>query len=94
MVITSFVLGMLTVIGIALVILVVLGIVKIYKQNDQIRSFERGIEITNSNTENWIRSLEETMCRNFDDIRREYSSYVDSRIDKLHSKANKEVLKG
>jgi hypothetical protein len=37
MVIKSFVLGMLTVIGIALVIFVVLGIVKIYKQADQIR---------------------------------------------------------
>jgi predicted PurR-regulated permease PerM len=94
MVITSFVLGMLTVIGIALVILVVLGMVKIYKQADQIRSLVRDIELTNSNAEQWIRTLEETMCRNFDEVRREYSSYGDSRIDKLHTKTNKEVLKG
>jgi ribosome recycling factor len=64
------------------------------KQADQIRSLVRDIELTNSNFDHWIRTLEETMCSNFDDIRREYSSYVDSRIDKLHTKTNKEVLKG
>jgi predicted Holliday junction resolvase-like endonuclease len=94
MVITSFVLGMLTVIGIALVILVVLGIVKIYKQDDQIRSLNRDIEHAMHNADLWVKTLEETTSRNFDEIRREYSSYVDSRIDKLQTKAKREVLKG
>jgi predicted Holliday junction resolvase-like endonuclease len=93
MVLNSFILGMLTVIGIALVVLIVLGMVKIYKQADQIRSLERSIEITTSNSEHWIRTLEETMCSNFDDIRREYSSYVDSRIDKLQSKSKEAQVK-
>ena len=94
MVITSFVLGMLTVIGIALVILVVLGIVKIYKQKEEIN----GLHITISNLErdivDRIDRVETQLYHESDELRREYSSYVDSRIDKLHSKANKEVLKG
>jgi len=90
--ITSFVLGMLTITGLAIVVLVVLGIFKIYKQKETIDQLDRSIEIVQNNSEQWIRTLEEQMCRNFDDIRREYSSYVDSRIDKLQTK--KEVLKG
>lgn len=90
--ITSFVLGMLTVTGLAIVVLVVLGIVKIYKQKETIDQLKRSIELIEDNSNRFIMQLEEQMCRNFDDIRREYSSYVDSRIDKLQTK--KEVLKG
>lgn len=44
MIITSFVLGMLTVVGMAVAILVVLGIVKIYKQDKQITALEAALE--------------------------------------------------
>lgn len=84
--ITSFVLGVLTVIGVAVAILVVLGMVKINKQKETINKLERSIDLVENNSNRWIMQLEEQMCRNFDDIRREYSSYVDSRIDKLQSK--------
>ncbi len=90
--ITSFVLGMLTVTGLAIAVLVVLGIVKIYNQGKKIAELKQSIGLVEDNSNRWIMQLEEQMCRNFDDIRREYSSYVDSRIDKLQTK--KEVLKG
>ena len=84
--ITSFVLGMLTIVGITLVVLVVLGIVKIYKQKEHLNQLEQTIHRTLDNASDWVMQLEQQMCRNFDDLRREYSSYVDSRIDKLQSK--------
>lgn len=90
--ITSFVLGMLTVTGLAIAVLVVLGIVKIYNQGKKIAELKQTIGLVEDNSNRWIIQLEEQMCRNFDEIRREYSSYVDSRIDKLQTK--KEVLKG
>jgi hypothetical protein len=83
--ITSFVLGMLTVTGLAIAVLVVLGIVKIYNQGKKIAELKQSIGLVENNSNDWIMQLEEQMCRNFDDIRREYSSYVDSRIDKLQS---------
>ena len=84
----SFVLGMLTIVGIALVILVVVGMVKISKQKDQITELWNGLNNVHSNTDQWVSKLEETMGRNMDELRREYSSYVDSRYDKLMSKLN------
>jgi predicted PurR-regulated permease PerM len=84
----SFVLGMLTIIGLALVILVVVGMVKIYKQKEQIRELQDFINVVQNNIDQSIEKLEDTMGRNIDEIRREYSSYVDSRFDKLMSKIN------
>jgi predicted PurR-regulated permease PerM len=84
----SFVLGMLTIVGITLVILVVVGMVKISKQKDQITELWNGLNNVHSNTDQWVSKLEETMGRNMDELKREYSSYVDSRFDKLQSKLN------
>jgi predicted PurR-regulated permease PerM len=84
----SFVLGMLTIIGLTLVILVVVGMVKIYKQKEQIRELQDFINVVQNNIDQSIEKLEDTMGRNIDEIRREYSSYVDSRFDKLMSKIN------
>jgi predicted PurR-regulated permease PerM len=86
--ITSFVLGMLTIIGVALAILVVVGMVKISKQKEQINNLWTAINNTQENSDRWVGTLEETMGRNIDELRREYSSYVDSRFDKLQSKLN------
>jgi hypothetical protein len=41
----SFVLGMLTIIGLALVILVVVGMVKIYRKKEQIRELQHFITL-------------------------------------------------
>jgi len=84
--ITSFILGVLTIIGVALAILVVVGMVKIGKQKGQITELWNGLNNNHSNADQWVRTLEDQMCRNMDDIRREYTSYIDSRIDKLQSK--------
>ena len=84
----SFVLGMLTIIGLTLVILVVVGMVKIYKQKEQIRELQDFINVVQNNVDQSVEKLEDMMGRNVDEIRREYSSYVDSRFDKLMSKIN------
>jgi hypothetical protein len=84
----SFVLGMLTIIGLALVILVVVGMVKIYRQKEQIRELQDFINVVQNNIDQSVEKLEDMMGRNVDEIRREYSSYVDSRFDKLMSKIN------
>jgi uncharacterized protein YoxC len=84
----SFVLGMLTIVGIALVILVVVGMVRISKQKDQIRELQDTINLVENNVYQSIDKLEDVMNRNMDELRREYSSYVDSRYDKLMSKLN------
>jgi uncharacterized protein YoxC len=84
----SFVLGMLTIVGIALVILVVVGMVRISKQKDQIRELQDTINLVENNVYQSIDKLDDVMNRNMDELRREYSSYVDSRYDKLMSKLN------
>ena len=89
--ITSFVLGMLTVTGLAIALLVVLGVVKIYKQKEQIQELQRSLEES-------FRTLDDQRIRDVDEIYRELESrqkdlvsYVDSRIDKIQSK--KELIK-
>ena len=84
--ITSYVLGMLTVMGVAFAILLVVGMVKINKQRETVEYLNKTIDTVQNNSDQSIRSLEEQIYRNFDDMRRDYSSYVDSRIDKLQSK--------
>jgi hypothetical protein len=71
-----------------LVILVVVGMVKIYKQKEQIRELQDFINVVQNNIDQSVEKLEDIMGRNVDEIRREYSSYVDSRFDKLMSKIN------
>ena len=91
--ITSFVLGMLTVTGLAIAVLVVLGIVKIYKQKEQILNLEDHIEGVQRNLDERLMRCEDQRDRSNQEIYRELEStqkdlisYVDSRIDKLQSK--------
>ena len=96
--ITSFVLGMLTVTGLAIAVLVVLGIVKIYKQKEQILNLEDHIEDVQRNLDERLmrcedqrdRSIQE-MCHELESRQKDLISYVDSRVDKLQSK--KELIK-
>ena len=84
----SFVLGMLTIIGVALVILVVVGMFKINRQKEQIKDLQDFINVVQNNIDRTANKLEEIMGRDMEELRREYSSYVDSRYDKLMSKLN------
>ena len=103
--ITSFVLGMLTVTGLAIAILVVLGIVKIYNQGKQIAALEAALEKEVDHVQRAIYEGERALNvrlnetdRRIDQLQEEthrgITSYVDSRIDKLQSQVKKEVLLG
>jgi len=100
---TSFVLGVLSVIGVAVVTLVVVGMVKIHGLNKKYKSLEEVLELSRSDlyrviadeTRGMHNSMEEMMRhaqRYSEEQKREIISYVDSRIDKLQVK--KDVLKG
>jgi gas vesicle protein len=88
---TSFILGILTVVGMAAAILLVIGMVKIYKQKSTIANLQNQLDFTQQQSYTAIETLENEMHRNLDELRREYLSYVDSRIDKLQSKTKMEV---
>ena len=101
--ITSFILGVLAVIGVAVVTLVVVGTVKIHKQNQIIKNLDIQLQDTQrtiyQSISDEMRYLSERLSRMDDrstlmveDLKRELTSYVDSRIDKLQAK--KEVIKG
>ena len=89
---TSFILGILTVIGMAAAILLVIGMVMIYKQKSTIANLQNQLDFTQQQSYTVIETLENEMHRNLDELRREYSSYVDSRIDKLQSKTKMEAV--
>ena len=89
---TSFILGILTVVGMAAAILLVIGMVKIYKQKSTIANLQNQLDFTQQQSYTAIETLENEMHRNLDELRREYSSYIDSRIDKLQSKTKMEAI--
>ena len=100
---TSFVLGILSVIGVAVVTLVVVGMVKIHSLNKRHKSLVEVLDasrsdlyrVINDETRAMNNSIEEMMRHTqhySEEQKREIISYVDSRIDKLQVK--KEVLKG
>lgn len=101
--ITSFILGVCAVIGVAVVTLVVVGMVKIYKQKKQIENLQS--ELGRSSTDVYqtisdeVRYINDRLSRmddrgvlSMEELKREIISHVDSRIDKLQAK--KEILKG
>lgn len=91
----SFAFGVLAMVAVILLTVVVVGIVKVYKQSNQINHLEREIN-------NFYRKLDEEVRVTHDIIsqdRRELNqriddlnSYVDSRIDKTINK--KQLIKG
>lgn len=89
--ITSFVLGVLTVIGVILMTLIVVGMFKINKQEEQIRNLQKNIESVEQCSDRDTQSLEEHMYQHIDEIRREYSSHVDSRVDKLQERVRQDT---
>jgi predicted PurR-regulated permease PerM len=99
----SFVLGVLSIIGVAVVTLVVVGMVKIHNLNKVNEALQSQLDETVTHLDRSISdetramhsSMEEmmrhTQCYS-EEQKQEIISYVDSRIDKLQAK--KEVLKG
>lgn len=85
--ITSFVLGMLTIIGMAVAVLVVLGIVKIYKQSKKVEQLEalmyREIEHLYKNTSEYDRELQQQL----DNLNRD----LDQRIDRIEEHIFKSI---
>ena len=101
--ITSFILGVCAVIGVAVVTLVVVGMVKIYKQEKQIENLQSELGRSSTNVyqtiSDEVRYINDRLSRmdergmlSMEELKRDLLSHVDSRIDKLQAK--KEVLKG
>ena len=89
---TSFILGMLTIVGVAAATLLVVGMVKIYKQKSAIANLQDQLNFVQQHSYTAVETLETQLYQNLDELRREYSSYVDSRIDKLQSKTKMEAV--
>jgi predicted PurR-regulated permease PerM len=85
----SFTLGILSVVAVIFVATIVLGIVRVVKQQKQINSLQSELERVWQNQSRMsdelhqlISSHQESIIRSIDETR----SYIDSRIDKLTSK--------
>jgi len=85
----SFTLGVLSAVAVIFVATIVLGIVRVVKQQKQINSMQRELErVWENNSQltqelyQLISSHQESIIRSIDETR----SYIDSRIDKLTSK--------
>jgi len=89
----SFAFGMLTVIGVALVTAVVVGIVKVLKMEKRMHELQRWHESDNMTMHQRISNEYEAINRVMSDERKEMNdridhlnSYVDSRFDKMENK--------
>ena len=98
--ITSFVLGMLTVIAVIIVTVIVKGIVKISDLQKQLKETHESLEWRDRNNSDSNRELHERLSRmdehayrQLDETKREIISYIDSRIDKLQSKSKEAQVK-
>jgi predicted PurR-regulated permease PerM len=85
----SFTLGVLSVVAVIFVATIVLGIVRVVKQQKQINSLQSELERVWENNSQLAQELhqrisshQESIIRSIDETR----SYIDSRIDKLTSK--------
>jgi CHASE1-domain containing sensor protein len=89
----SFAFGVLTMIGVALAAVVVVGIVKVLKMEKRLQELHRWHESDNMSMHQRISNELESIHRSMSDDRKEMNdrvdhlnSYVDSRLDKLESK--------
>ena len=91
----SFTFGILAMVAIMLVIVVVVGIVKVYNQQKQINTLMSISEEINRRIDNEVREIYHQMHDNKEVAFRrldELQSYIDSRIDKTINK--KQLIKG
>ena len=91
----SFAFGVLAMVAVILLTVVVVGIVKVYKQSNQIDYLERGMSDVYRKMDEEIRVVHDTMSQDRRELNQridELNSYVDSRIDKTINK--KQLIKG
>ena len=91
----SFAFGVLAMVAVILLAVVVVGIVKVYKQSNQIDYLERGMSDVYRKMDEEIRVVHDTMSQDRRELNRridDLNSYVDSRIDKTINK--KQLIKG
>jgi cell division protein FtsL len=96
--ITSFILGMLSVVAVIVIAVIVKGMVKITKLEKELKNTQESIEWRDRNNSDANREIHDSLSRmgeniyhRVDEVERNLISYVDSRIDKLQSK--KEAIK-
>ena len=91
----SFAFGVLAMVAVVLLTVVVVGVVKVYKQSNQINYLERGLSDVYRKMDEEIRVVHDTMSQDRRELNRridDLNSYVDSRIDKTINK--KQLIKG
>jgi hypothetical protein len=84
--ILSFALGMLTIVAVALVVVIVVGIVKVFKQQSDIRSTQEWLSNHEQNVNNQFREFQGTVSRQENDL---YKSIGESRRDLYEAVDNK-----
>jgi type II secretory pathway pseudopilin PulG len=87
MVLNSFILGMLTVVAVIVVAVIIKGVVRITQLESQLKDVRESMEWRDRDNSDRHRDIFD----NIEEQKREITSYVDSRIDKLQSKS-KEAL--
>ena len=88
----SFAFGVLAMVAVILLTVVVVGIVKVYKQSNQIDYLERGMSDVYRKMDEEIRVVHDTMSQDRRELNRridDLNSYVDSRIDKTDRKSTR-----
>ena len=91
----SFAFGVLAMVAVILLTVVVVGIVKVYKQSNQINHLEYGINDFYQKLDEEVRHVHDAMSQDRRELNQridELNSYVDSRIDKTINK--KQLIKG
>jgi predicted PurR-regulated permease PerM len=95
----SFAFGVLSAVGLLFVITIVLGAVKVLKQQKQIDYLEKWLNEFERNVWQATGRLEEETRRDTNEKLNETTRYIDSRLDKLEQKLTgasgaKQILKG
>jgi len=94
--ITSFALGILTMVGIMLIVSVVVGLVGVYRLNGSLKSTINELQTINEHThrriDDEVNNIRSDMHQNIltlDQQIKDLTSYTDSRLDKLINNLNK-----
>ena len=75
--ITSFILGMLTIIGMAAAVVIVLGLVKIYKQVKKVENLENSMFREFEHTHRTISENSNEIHQRIDHVNRDINQYID-----------------
>ena len=91
----SFAFGVLSAVGLLFVITIVLGAVKVLKQQKEIEFLNQWVNDFERNVWQALNRKEEEMHRQLNEKLNETTRYIDSRLDKLEQRlTSKQTLKG